>query len=91
MHNTHNLLNPPLPGYDPERRTVTDSTAGETRIVTHPAAAPAGPLTMAVGGGMPTTVVGSGGVAAGTGVPGPSAGQRVTAGPIGAGRGMPVR
>lgn len=74
---------------------MTDSTAGEPRIVTHPAAAPAGPPTVAVGGDVPTTVVGSGDVAAGTGVaggvPGPSAGQRVAAGPIGAGRGMPVR
>lgn len=59
---------------------MTDSTAGEPRIVTHPAAAPAGPPTVAVGGDVPTTVVGSGDVAAGTGVaggvPGTSAGQR---------------
>ncbi|PRW44259.1 UPF0420 [Chlorella sorokiniana] len=79
-------------GYDPDRRVVTDSTAGEPRILT--SAAAAGPPIVVGGSGMHTMTAGGSSMpvgTAGTVVAGPEAGQRVAAGPIGAGRGMPVR
>lgn len=87
----------PLSGYDPERRTLTDSMAAPPRLVTRSAAAPApaGPPLAAVTGGTQGVAAAGLSPAAGTMAEGagtaPSASQRVTAAPIGGGRGLPVR